>query len=53
MYTLPSEKLMEMTKIQPHEELLSEGERFIWGFQCFSNLGSRKSQLIEWRFNMI
>jgi hypothetical protein len=29
MYTLPSEKLMEMTKIQPHEELLSEGERFM------------------------
>lgn len=30
MYTLPSEKLLEMTKIQPHEELLSEGSLVIF-----------------------
>ena len=49
MYTLPSEKLMEMAKIQPHEELLSEGElKVVPGVK---NLGITESQLVDWRFN--
>eukprot|EP00438_Fugacium_kawagutii_P035137 Skav218777 [mRNA] locus=scaffold1372:398189:403861:- [translate_table: standard] len=29
MYTLPAEKLLEMTEVKPHEELLSEGDNSV------------------------
>lgn len=45
MYTLPAEKLLEMTEVKPHEELLSEGVTGLqdvvaeWGTEGCSNHG--------------